>query len=198
MSGDYYDPHPTLSLDQPLALVGHPGAGVAHVARAISGRTGLPFNDVPRIAEALAGSSRSRLVVEQGVDALRDVEARALASALRRQPYGVIVVESSLLEHADCLEQVGAEARTVYLRRPEVELLRRIRAQCEAAPGSMPEFMMEAPRDLASLRAFLAPAETQLERLDTIFDAHDEHASLIAEKLLASLDRLMGVAPLSR
>jgi len=193
MTSSYYDPHPTLYLERPMALVGHPGAGVAHVARAISGRTGLPFNDVPRIAEAMAGSSRARLQIESGIDALRSVEARALESALNRQPHGVIAFESPLLEYESCFEQTQRLAQTIYLRRPWPELLRRITAQCEAEPGSMPAFAVAVPPDSDALREHLAEAEARLERLETVFDADAEHASVIADKLIASLDRLVGV-----
>jgi len=189
----YYDPHPLLTLAQPLALVGHPGSGVAAIGRMLSGRTGLPFNDVERAAEAMVGSSRSQLAVERGIDALRDVERAAIEKALRRKPFGLIVMESGLFEDPDTHTRLVEHCRVVYVRRPEAVLLGRIRRLLAEVPGSLPEFLMGAPADAEALAAFLQPRDSVLSRIEVVLEAGDQSGSIIAGQILDSLDRLVGV-----
>ena len=193
MTEGYYDPHPSLLLAQPLVLVGHPGSGVAAVARMISGRTGLPFNDVERAAESMAGASRSRLLLERGLEALRRVEQEALERAVRRRPCGVVAMESGLLESESHRAWLEEQARIVYLRRDVETLLVRIREQLDQTPGSLPEFLAGPPRQASDLQQHLAAREAALSRIETIVDGGDDHPSTIAAQILSALDRLVGV-----
>jgi hypothetical protein len=72
-------------------------------------------------------------------------------------------------------------------------LLARIERQLAEQPGSLPEFVVARPRSVAELRAHLEPLEPFLEGADVLFDAGEEHPGRVAEKLYASLDRLLDV-----
>ena len=191
MSEGYYDPHPLVTLEQPLALVGHPGAGIPKITRAICGRTGLPFNDIARSTEAKAGRSRTQLMVERGLPELRAWEAKALRSAMRRRPCGVIGLGTGLLEDAELHRFLEERSRLVYVRRPESVLLARIRDQLLEQPGSEPEFLAGAPASPQQLREYLAPRERALGRIEVIFEAGDLHENRVADEILASLSRLL-------
>ncbi len=192
MSDGYYDPHPRVVLDEPLGLVGHAGAEVTAVAHAVCARTGLPFNDVARSAEGLAGASLSRILVERGRDALRELETRALREALRRQPAGVIAFESHLLDDASLSHWLPQACRVVYVRRPVEELLRRLQERLVNAPGSVPEFLAASPPDAKTLADHLAAREANLTLAHAILDAGTRPAMRVADELLESLDRLGG------
>jgi len=194
MSDAYYDPHPLVSLELPLALVGHPGAGISKIARAICGRTGLPFNDVSRSAEARAGRSRSQLLLEGGLSELRAREAEALRSALRRRPCGIIGFCSGLLEDRELHRFVAQRSCLVYVRRPVSVLLARIRDKLTHQPGSEPEFLAGVPATPEELREHLVSRELGLREIEVIFEAGDLHEHRVAGELLASLDRLVGGA----
>jgi shikimate kinase len=189
----YYDPYPTLSLDQPLVLAGHPGSGVDRIGRMIAGRTGLPFNDVERASESRAGRSRARIVVEEGLGALRALEEAALLQAVERTPFGVVVMETGLLEDAARCAWLQARCAVVYVRRPDAALLERIRRQVARSPGSLPEFLLGAPRRVEELKTYLAPREHALREIEIVLDAGDRHTTRIASDILASLNRLLGV-----
>ena len=193
MSEGYYDPHPLLALDRPLVLVGHPGAGIDQVGRMISGRTGLAFNDVERSAESSAGASRSRILLESGLARLRELEAQALARAMRRRPFGIVVMESGGLEYPRTVAWLRECARLVYVRRDDEELLTRIQKQLERAPGSLPEFLMGVPHNAAQLREHLREREEKLSEVTVIVEARGEHPARIAGEILGSLDDLLGV-----
>jgi len=193
MSDDYYAPHPRLALDQHLVLVGHPGSGASQVARVVAGRTGLVLSDVERSAESAAGAARARVLVEQGPTRLQQLEAAALEKALRRRPCGLVALESGLLEQDDRRAWLLERARVVYLRRPPEALLRRIQQQLARSPGSLPEFLLGAPRDVDELCAHLAAREAALLDVPVIVDAGDDPPARIAASLLESLDQLLDV-----
>lgn len=193
MTDGYYDPHPLFSIEMPISLVGHPGSGVAYIGRAISGRTGLPFNDVARSAEAIAGCSSSQMMIERGYPALLEVETQALQTAIRRKPCGVVVLESRLLEAEGQLAWLQQQSRLVYIRRPDEVLLQRINRHLAQWPGSIPDFIAAQPRDVEELRKHLAGVEALAADVEVVFDAGEEHPSLVAEKICASLNRLVQV-----
>jgi len=193
MSDDYYAPHPRLQLERPLVLVGHPGAGVQAVGRVLAGRTGLAFNDVARAVEARAGRSRARVLVEDGLPALRGREEEALRRALERRPCGVVTVESGPFEDAALRLHAKAAGRVLWLRRPPEVLLARMKRAVAESPGSLPEFLVALPARVEDLVEHLAGREAALRESDAIFEAGDLHASTIAAEILASLDRLLGI-----
>ena len=193
MLDGYYEPHPRVALDRPLLLVGHPGSGVAQVGRAICGLTGLPFNDVERKAEAQSGASRSKILIEQGLGHLRELEASALRKSLRRRPAGIVVAESALFEDAAMVEWLRERAAAVYLRRPYEVLLRRIQRQLQRGAGSIPEFLVAEPRRIEDLETLYAQREASLRGFEIVLEVGDEHPIRIASQLLASLDRLTGI-----
>jgi len=193
MGAGYYDPHPLLLLEEPLALVGHPGSGIAQTGRMISGRTGLPFNDIARTVEAMAGRSLARVVMESGIESLRKKEIEALLQALARRPCGVIVLESGSFERADFGRWLQERCRVVHVRRPAAVLLARIRQGIEHHPGSFPDFLVATPNSEEELAAHWAPRDSQLDSIEVCLEAGDEHPHRIAEHILESLDRLMSV-----
>lgn len=197
MSQGYYDPHPLLALDRPLALVGHPAAGCARVAREIAGRTGIAFNDVERATEGFAGRSSSQIVVEEGLSELIRLETRALHQAVRRRPCGVVAVASRLLEDRALAAWLIERTCLVYIRRPDAVLLERLRRRAAAAPGSLPEFLAGVPTSVQGLQLHLAERESVLRQVDVVFDAASQHPSRVADEILGALDRLVSVAPLT-
>ena len=74
----YYDHGPRCVLSRPVVMVGFPGAGVRRVVRSMAGLTGLPFNDVERLAEGKRGRSRWQTMQCDGFEAVRSSEEEAL------------------------------------------------------------------------------------------------------------------------
>jgi shikimate kinase len=192
----YYDPHARLTLSRPLLLTGHPGAGVEHVGRVLTGLTGLPFNHVERSAEATEGASRAHIAAGQGFERLRELERSALRKALRRRPCGVVVMQSALLADDDERRVIASTATTIHLQRPVEVLLASIGAHLARSPGSLPEFLVGSPRTSDELGRFLQPREVGLSDFDWILEAGDRHPVRIAREILAALEELDG-GPLS-
>jgi shikimate kinase len=189
---DYYSPHPRAQLTRPLALVGGPGSGVRAVARAICAVTGLPLNDVERLAEARAGRSRARLWVEDGAGALRALETEVTFQAIARRPKGVIALSDSALLDAAVRERC-TQTTLVYLERPPAFLLEMIG---RAPPAAFPAFLAGAPRSVEELLPYLEEREPHYLRADVRFRGERLHPNRIADELIAALGILPpGEAP---
>jgi shikimate kinase len=193
MGQGYYDPHPRLTIARPLVLMGHPGSGAAAVARALCGRTGLPLNHVERLVEAAVGRSRAQLVVEEGVERLREVEWSVLQTAVRRLPPGVVTSDAACLATRAEADWLRNRALLVHLSRPDAVLFRRIRVELEAAPGSLPDFVFAAPQSVDELSEHLAGRAPALGAAHVIFDAGERHPLEIAGQLLEDLEELISL-----
>ena len=69
-----------------VVLAGPPGSGKSTVAAEIGAVTGWSVRDTDADVEVLAGKSVSDIVVEDGEDAFRTLERRAVATALGDHP----------------------------------------------------------------------------------------------------------------
>ena len=58
MSTGYYDPHPVLSLDRPVCLIGFIGSEVEMVGRLLTSVTGLRFALIDELAEHAVATTR--------------------------------------------------------------------------------------------------------------------------------------------
>lgn len=192
MSGDYYDPSPTVVLEEPVLLLGLPGSGVSQVARALCATTGLPFNDVERNAESIAGCSRAKLLLEDGLEAVRRVERRALRAALGRSPFGVVASEGVWPDEGERADAWLPLASVVYLRRPAEALHARLVQEQTQRPGQQPDFLIGLPRSPERLASYLAAREAFLDAAPIRIEAGDRHPNAIAQELRGSLDRIVG------
>lgn len=214
MPSDYYEPHATMLLAQPLVLAGQIGAGVARVARAISGRTGLPFVEIDRQVEARAGASLFRIVEREGDEGLRIRSEAALAQSLAQRPCSLVVLGSATLD-AERLGAACSEARLLYVRRPieQVRIGIAARLAAEANPDATPDANRETTPEttpeanyartypyvhgvptLEALEPIFRAREEALRGADAIVEAGDRHAHVVAAELLAALDRFIGVS----
>jgi shikimate kinase len=194
MTDDYYAPQPRLLISRPLVLVGHPGAGVDPIGRVVAGRTGLPLNQISRSLEARAGRSSARILVESGINALRQLEAAAREQALRRHPFGIITLDSGALEDDDARDATQSAADVLWIRRPTEVLLARIRRSVAEAPGSIPEFVIAMPSLAAELETHLAAREAALRKVAVVLDAGELHATEVANDIIKTLDPVSGTA----
>ncbi len=191
---DYYDPYPRIHLEESIVVTGHPGSGAVRVSNELAARTGLPFTDVARWSESAAGRRRARVAIEDGPEALRELDRVALARGLARQPRGFLGVASDTLTDPASLEMLAERCVLVFVRRPVEVLWRRIHEGLANSPGSYVEFVLGAPETPADLEPLLAERRAVEAAADAILDADDRHVTRLADEMLASLERLTGVA----
>lgn len=183
----YYDHHPTLSLREPLALIGFMGAGVRRIGHGLAARTGLPLHDIDRLIEQRAGMSRARLVIEQGDATRRAVEAELVVAALRATPPGIIVLGDGALIDPETRRAVGERAHLVYVDRPVPVLFAGILRERERAPGSIPEFVIAPPRSPDDLVAYLEERAPGYATARTTLRARDLHGAHVVDTILEAL-----------
>jgi shikimate kinase len=183
----YYDHHPTLSLREPLALIGFMGAGVQRIGHGLAARTGLPIHDIDRLIEQRAGMSRARLVIEQGDAARRAVEAERIGAALRATPPGIIVLGDGALIDPETRRAVGEQAHLVYVERPLPVLFAGILRERERAPGSIPEFVIAPPRSPDDLLAYFEERAPGYASARTTLRARNLHGAHVVDTILEAL-----------
>jgi shikimate kinase len=190
----YYDPHPRFYLERTLVLVGYPGSDVSQIGHDLAARTGLPHTEVERWSEAGAGMGRSRIAQKKGLPDLWRRDARALAKAMSRRPYGFVTTGSGCLLDPALRSDVLQLGALVFVRRPASALLERAREQWPKLAGGIPEYPDGLPATPEELEAFLAPHAAVEADAHTLLDAGDRHPTRLAEDILASLDRLTGTS----
>ncbi len=134
MDDDYYGPHATTMLAQPLALIGAHGSGASQVAQALCARTGLPFDDLDRTIEHKAGCSLAALSLRPEAGRYVELLRAALDQALRRRPCPVIALGPDSLRDAACRRRIRGAATLIYLQADAHELARRASAQLREQP----------------------------------------------------------------
>ncbi len=134
MDDDYYSPHATAALSAPVALIGGHGSGAAQVAQALCARTGIPFDDIDRTIEHMAGCSLAALSLRPEAGRYVELLRSALDQALRRRPCPVIALGPDGLRDAACRRRITGAATLVYLRAEPQVLAQRVSAQLREQP----------------------------------------------------------------
>jgi shikimate kinase len=111
-----------------ILLVGMMGSGKTTVARELARRTGWPAVDNDELVRALTGREPRTIAIEDGEDALHDVEAAALTDALSRPPPLIVGVAGAMVDRADLREILHGTGHVVWLRAMPETLRARIGA----------------------------------------------------------------------
>jgi len=185
----YYDHHPTLTLREPLALIGFMGAGVGRIGHGLAARTGLPLHDVDRLVEQRAGMSRAQLVLEQGDAARRAIERDLVSAALRSRPPGIIVLGDGALLDATTREAVVTSTHLLYVERPLPVLFEAVRRERARAPAAIPEFVVAAPRSPDDLLPYFEERAPTYAAARTTLRARDLHGGHVVDAILEELPR---------
>ena len=111
----YYDHHPLVNLDKPLALAGYLADESRLVGYQLASLTGLPVIDLDRKIEHHAGKSIWDLIWNDGESRYRQLEQQYLESVLRERPCGVLSLGDGTLIDDDNRRRVLAEAHLVVL-----------------------------------------------------------------------------------
>lgn len=185
---EYYAPHATTSLSRPLALIGLHGSGASQVAQAVCARTGLPFDDIDRTIEHMAGCSLAALSLRGPAGRHVELLRAALDQALRRRPCPVIALGPDALRDPACRRRISGAATLVYLyAEPEV-LARRAGAQLREQPTRHYPTLADAEAATPSRMAeLLAERREDYEAATLTIDIGDRSPIELAMQLIAQL-----------
>ncbi len=120
-----------------LVLIGLRGTGKTSVARLLAQRLGWPWFDCDERIEALAGKSIARIFAEDGEQAFRDWESRAVAE-LATHDRAVLALGGGAVVREANRRAIRAAGKIVWLQASPETLWRRIqqdRATAERRPN---------------------------------------------------------------
>jgi XRE family aerobic/anaerobic benzoate catabolism transcriptional regulator len=155
-----------------IALVGLRGAGKSTLGRMLADDLGVPFVEVSREIEKLAGCSTPEVHALYGANAYRRYERRALEEAIDLHAEAVIATPGGLVSDVAAFDLLLARCFTVWLQAAPEDHMRRVAAQGDTRPmAASREAMDDLRRILAGRAAFYSRADLTLDTSDQPLDA---------------------------
>jgi XRE family aerobic/anaerobic benzoate catabolism transcriptional regulator len=159
-----------------IALIGLRGAGKSTLGHMLADDLGIPFVELNREIERLAGCSVAEVHALYGLSAYRRYERRALDSVVRLYPRAVIAMPGGIVSEPSTFGFLLAHCFTVWLQATPEEHMNRVVAQGDLRPMSgNREAMEDLKRILAGRAAFYAKADVSVSTSGgTLADAFAE------------------------
>jgi XRE family aerobic/anaerobic benzoate catabolism transcriptional regulator len=143
-----------------IALIGLRGAGKSTLGRLLADEMDVPFVELNREIERVAGCGLGEIHNLLGSIAYRRYERRALEEAIQLYPDAVIATPGGLVSEPATLNLLLSHCYTVWLRATPAEHMKRVVEQGDLRPmaGSV-EAMDDLRRILAERAAFYGKAD---------------------------------------
>lgn len=150
-----------------IALIGLRGAGKSTLGRGLAQAWDLPFVELNRGIEALAGCTLPEIHSLYGPAAYRRYEHRALEDTIARCPRAVIATPGGIVSEPSTFGLLLARCYTVWVRATPEEHMSRVLAQGDTRPMAGHEGNAEAMNDL---RRILDSRAAFYSKADAVFD----------------------------
>jgi len=165
-----------------VALIGLRGAGKSTLGRMLAEDLRVPFIELDRVIERLAGCDVGEIHSLYGAAAFRRYEMRALEETVAAHPRGVIATGGGLVTEPSTYELLRARCFTVWLRASPDEHMKRVIAQGDLRP------MAGNTEAMDDLKRILSGREPAYAKADLTFDTSGRP---LAEAYLALREALM-------
>jgi XRE family transcriptional regulator, aerobic/anaerobic benzoate catabolism transcriptional regulator len=150
-----------------IALIGLRGAGKSSQGRHLAEALGVPFVELTRDVERMAGCSLAEIQNLLGQAAYRRYERRALEEVLHTHTDVVIATPGGIVSDPATYKLLLSECLTVWLRASPSEHMQRVVKQGDLRPmAGNREAMEDLQRILASRSPMYAKAELTLDTTD--------------------------------
>ena len=147
-----------------IALVGLRGAGKSTLGRMLADHLEVPFIELSREIEKLAGCSIREIHDLYGASAYRRYERRAIESTIQAYPAVVIATPGGIVSDPGTFNQLLACCTTIWLRADPEDHMNRVAAQGDTRPmAASREAMEDLKRILAGRTPFYSKADLTLD-----------------------------------
>jgi XRE family transcriptional regulator, aerobic/anaerobic benzoate catabolism transcriptional regulator len=158
-----------------IALIGLRGAGKSTLGRMLADHLEIPFVELSREVEKLAGCSIREIYDLYGASAYRRYERRAIEETIRNYPEVVIATPGGIVSDPATFNQLLGCCTTIWLRADPEDHMNRVAAQGDTRPmAASREAMEDLKRILAGRAPFYAKADltldTSRQALEATFD----------------------------
>lgn len=150
-----------------VALIGLRGAGKSTLGRMLADSGDMPFVELNRHIEAIAGCSLAEIHSLYGPRAYRRYERRALEDAIQRFPKAVIATPGGIVSDPATFNLLLANCYTVWVRATPEEHMSRVLAQGDTRP------MNGNAEAMNDLRHILDSREPFYSKADHTYDTSD-------------------------
>jgi len=147
-----------------VALMGLRGAGKSTLGRMLADDLGVPFIELDRVVETLAGCNVAEIYSLYGAAAFRKYEVRALEETVASHPTAVIATGGGIVTEPATYQFLLTRCFTVWLRATPDEHMKRVIAQGDLRPMAGNTEAME------DLKRILSGREVAYARADLTFD----------------------------
>jgi XRE family transcriptional regulator, aerobic/anaerobic benzoate catabolism transcriptional regulator len=143
-----------------VALIGLRGAGKSTLGKMLAEELQLPFVELSRIIEDVAGYSVREIQDLYGVTAYRRYERRALEETLQIYPDLILATPGGLVSDAATFNILLSHCTTVWLQAAPEDHMNRVALQGDMRPmAASPEAMDDLKQILAGRAAFYSKAQ---------------------------------------
>ena len=157
-----------------IALIGLRGAGKTTLGKMLAEHLGVPFVEISRVIEEVAGCSTTELQALYGMNAYRRHERRALEDTIAKYAAAVISMPGGLVSDQGSFNLMLAQCTTVWLQAAPEDHMKRVIAQGDMRPMAASKEAMEDLKGILKGReAFYSKAsfklDTSAQNLDETF-----------------------------
>ena len=155
---------PHVAHSRRIALIGMRGAGKSTLGQLLAADLEMPFVELGREVERLAGCSIREIHDLYGTNAYRRYERRALEETLQQHDEVVIATPGGLVSDPATFNQLLSHCTTVWLRAQPEEHMSRVAAQGDLRPmAASSEAMEDLRRILSGRTAFYSKADLTVD-----------------------------------
>ena len=174
--------------DTRIALIGLRGAGKSTLGRMLAEDLRVPFVELDRVVERLAGCDVGEIHSLYGAGAFRRYELRALEDTVAAHARAVIATGGGLVTEPSTYDLLLSRCFTVWLRASPDDHMKRVIAQGDLRP------MAGNAEAMDDLKRILAARESDYARADLTFDTS---AAPLAQVYMALRDAIGSRLPLA-
>ena len=164
-----------------ICLVGLRGAGKSSLGSRVGARLGVPFIELNREIEEIAGMPVTEVLALYGQEGYRKLETQAVSRVISTHEHLILAVAGGIVAEPETYNMLLARFHTIWLRADPNEHMSRVRAQGDTRPmAGNPEAMDQLKSILSSRESLYARAEARLDTTGrSVAESTDELTALI-------------------